>query len=224
MIAAVVPVPNEEGRLQACLSSLAHAAVHPSLAADRVVIVAVLDRCKDGSAVLAHAGADVVVDVDAGSVGAARAAGSACAIALGARWLAHTDADTTVAPDWLVAQLAERADVVCGTVAVSEWTALGQTMRRRFDARYRDVDGHRHVHGANLGVCASAYLRAGGFAPLRAHEDVDLVSRLERCGAHIAWSARPRVSTSARLRGRAPDGFAHYLRTLATGLALPVLP
>jgi hypothetical protein len=34
--------------------------------------------------------------------------------------------------------------------------------------------GHHHVHGANLGMSASAYGAAGGFPPLRTHEDVAL--------------------------------------------------
>jgi hypothetical protein len=162
----------------------------------------------------------MVIDLDAGSVGAARAAGSARAIALGARWLAHTDADTLVAPDWLAAQMEEGADAVCGTVAVADWTSLGPAVRDHFYSRYRDADGHRHIHGANLGVSAAAYVRAGGFAALTAHEDVDLVRRLEQSGARIAWSARPRVATSARLQGRAPFGFAGYLRALTSGFHL----
>jgi hypothetical protein len=70
-----------------------------------------------------------------------------------------------------------------------------------------------HVHGANLGVRADAYLRAGGFATLPEHEDVDLVARLR---ADPRVDVRPSdaadVLTSGRTTGRTPGGYAGYLR------------
>ncbi len=80
------------------------------------------------------------------------------------------------------------------------------------------VDGHRHIHGANLGLSATAYRRAGGFAAIPCHEDVALVRALQRAGMGIAWSAKPRVATSARMRGRAKGGFADYLAGLQLAL------
>jgi hypothetical protein len=95
--------------------------------------------------------------------------------------------------------------------------ALGECLRALVDEGLDQLpyDGHRHIHGANLGISATAYLRAGGFPPLACHEDVHLVSQLERCGARIAWSCRPRVTTSTRLECRAVGGFGDYLRSLA---------
>jgi hypothetical protein len=40
---------------------------------------------------------------------------------------------------------------------------------------------------------------------------------LEAIGANIAWSAAPRVTTSARVASRAPSGFACHLTLLAPG-------
>lgn len=51
-----------------------------------------------------------------GNVGHARAAGAQELLNQGVRWIACTDADSTVAEDWLVEQLALEADAVCGTV------------------------------------------------------------------------------------------------------------
>ena len=52
----------------------------------------------------------------------------------------------------------------------------GGTFRETYEIR---PDGsHPHVHGANLGVRADAYLRAGGWADLRTAEDHDLWRRL----------------------------------------------
>jgi hypothetical protein len=115
-----------------------------------------------------------------------------------------------------VHQLALRADAVCGVVSVDDWGEHAIGVAARFASRYEDCDGHRHVHGANLGVCALAYQRAGGFAADRAHEDVALVARLAESGARIAWSALPRVVTSARRRARVSGGFADYLVALAS--------
>ncbi|MEO8630862.1 MAG: glycosyltransferase family 2 protein, partial [Betaproteobacteria bacterium] len=152
--------------------------------------------------------------VDSRLVGAARAAGAARAVALGSRWIACTDADTRVAPDWLAAQLLLDADAVCGLISVDDWSEHSDEVRLAFLQRYNDADGHRHIHGANMGFSTEAYLRAGGFAPLSVSEDVSLVHALAGSGARIAWSAAPRVMTSARLESRARGGFADYLRDL----------
>jgi hypothetical protein len=84
-----------------------------------------------------------------------------------------------------------------------------------------DADHHRHIHGASLGVSSAAYLRVGGFAPLRSSEDVELVRRLDGQGATIRWTNAVRVSTSARRVARAPDGFAAHLRSVERRLSAP---
>ena len=109
MIGVVVPVHNEEACLAACLEALKVAATCDALAGEAVCIVIVLDACSDRSQriVLAHAmQADArwrldCIAVNARNVGAARAAGAKLLLERGARWLAFTDADTCVAPDWL---------------------------------------------------------------------------------------------------------------------------
>ncbi|KAB8042522.1 glycosyltransferase family 2 protein [Janthinobacterium aquaticum] len=229
MIGIVVPVHNEEACLGACLAALQAAATCPDLAGEAVSILVVLDACSDRSQriVLQHAmNADVrwrldCIAIDQRNVGAARAAGARVLLARGARWLAFTDADTLVAPDWLCSQLAQQAEVVCGTVAVEDWSPHrqhAQALRQHFASTYTDADGHRHIHGANLGVCARAYLRAGGFASLACSEDVALVTALQASGARIAWSAAPRVTTSARRDARARGGFGDTLLQVAAAI------
>lgn len=93
-------------------------------------------------------------------------------------------------------------------------------MREHYASTYNDVEGHRHIHGANLGVSAEAYRRAGGFQPLKSSEDVALVNGLLSSGAAIAWSATPRVVTSARRDFRAPDGFGATLLRVDAEAAL----
>jgi len=215
MLACVVPAHNEEAHIGDCLAALRNAAAHPALQSEPTELIVVLDRCTDATEALArHAGA-TVLQVDARNVGVARDVGARVAIARGARWLAFTDADTQVEPDWLAQQLELRSSVVCGTVQIADWSEFAPHVRQQHERSYCDRDGHRHVHGANLGVCAAAYAQAGGFDALHCHEDVALVGRLIAEGFRVAWSARPRVITSARRRARVQGGgFASHLAAL----------
>ncbi|MFM0036329.1 glycosyltransferase [Paraburkholderia strydomiana] len=211
MIGVIVPAHNEEALLAPCLAALIEASRHEDLAGEAVRIVVVLDACSDFSGAIARAYGIETLTVKARNVGIARASGADLLLADGARWLAFTDADSRVSPGWLVAQLALDADAVCGSIAVDDWSAHPHSVREYFRKTYVDADGHRHIHGANLGVSADAYRRAGGFPPLRCSEDVALVDRLIAIGAHIAWSAAPRVITSARAAARAHGGFGDTL-------------
>lgn len=215
MIGICIPAHDEEVHIAACLRAATRAARHPSLHAEVVKIVVVLDHCQDRTAALSAVWPVQCLSIQARNVGVARAAGAQHLLDAGARWLAFTDADTRVSVGWLVDQLSLGAEVVCGTVGVSGWKAHGvhaSAARRRFAQHYQDRDGHRHVHGANLGIDANAYRRFGGFAALSCSEDQALVDKLEQGGARIAWSCLPRVTTSARPHSRVEGGFATALR------------
>ncbi len=214
MIGIIVPAHDEEERIEDCVKSLINTAAHPSLAGEAVEIIVVLDACRDNTGVLARRLGARTVNLRARNVGLARQAGARTALGSGARWLAFTDADTVVAPDWLVMQLALKADAVCGTVAVEDWGAYGERIHRHFELTYTDADGHSHIHGANLGVCAAAYATAGGFLGLETGEDVALVDALRASGAKIAWSRAPRVVTSVRPNYKAPHGFGATLERI----------
>ena len=215
-VAVIVPAHDEEELIAACLESIEATARHAESDGCQVRIYVVCDACTDRTVHLAARARVTVLEVCERNVGAARAYGAARAIADGAQWLAFTDADTRVSKSWLVSQLATRSEVVCGTVAVDDWGIYGEAMSAHFARTYDDRDGHRHVHGANLGVCAAAYVRAGGFAPLENEEDVHLVKALTSIGASIAWTAAPRVTTSARVEFRATAGFGATLANVAS--------
>lgn len=211
MIAVIVPAHNEEEHITECVAALRMAARCPHLCGEQTLLIVVLDTCTDGTRHAVKQLGVTTIATDACNVGAARALGAQLALAAGARWLAFTDADTQVDPNWLCAQLAQNSDAVCGTVAVKDWGSYGEAMRSHYAATYNDADGHRHVHGANFGISAEAYEHTGGFQSLESSEDVALVRALENNGLNIAWSAAPRVFTSSRREYRAPGGFGATL-------------
>ncbi len=215
-VVVVVPAHDEVDLLPGCLAALRVAAVPVPVVVD---VVVVLDACTDGSArLLGPQERPVVVDVR--NVGAARAAGFAAADVGARTWCATTDADSRVHPRWLAAQLrwaSRGADVVVGAVAASSWDGHAPGVEELFTREYAagsSAGRHAHVHGANLGLSGDAYLALGGFSPLAAHEDVDLVRRAEAAGLVLRWALDVGVSTSTRTVGRAPDGFADHLAAL----------
>ena len=229
-VGVVVPAHNEEALLPACLAALGRAARQVSVPV-RVLVAA--DSCTDRTAAVARAHGALVISLCARRVGAARAAGMAevlrltagAGLDLAAIWLATTDADTVVPAGWLQRQVAHADqgwDVVLGTVTVADWSEHPPHTPAAFAARYASGDRpHPHVHGANLGIRASAYRAAGGFPPLRSAEDHALMAAVAEAGCSVLRADDVTVETSARRHARAPHGFSHLLRTLAprAGLA-----
>lgn len=234
----VIPVHDEQDLLGRCLDALEACIAATPLP---VTVTVVLDACSDASEAVARGRARIVT-TSARNVGAARARGFASlqqtatsssypsALAPssphaspptppppGRRWFATTDADSRVPRTWLTDQLAHArggADMVAGLVRVDDWSDWLPATRLRYLSGYHAGPGHRHVHGANIGLSAHAYQQLGGFDPLPAHEDVDLVHRAQRAGLAVAWSTADPVTTSARRAGRTPAGFATHLADL----------
>ena len=221
--AVVIPAHDERDNLSRCLNAVLAAA---SVLAVPTRIVVVLDTCTDGSGELRKLyGSEVsFIEVDARNVGASRAAGFEhardSAVPGGATWYATTDADSRVDDDWLARQVDADADMVLGVVRVSNWRHVSAATVNRYLTAYRAKSrrkgsAHGHVHGANMGFSADAYWASGGFADLASGEDVDLVRRFESAGRRIHRDADLVIETSARSQGRAPRGFASYLRTMS---------
>ena len=227
-IGVIVPAHNEQDLLPSCLASLRRAA--RAVRGVPVHLVVVADACRDQTAQVARRGGASVVGISAKSAGEARAAG-ARAILRRTRhldpadlWLATTDADTLVPARWLHQQAryaGQGWDAVVGTIRVADWSGHPPGTRSLFRERYQPgenhgprADKHPHVHGANLGVRASAYLRAGGFPALPTAEDHALVAALSAAGGRVLRTRALPVVTSARRDSRAPDGFGHYLAQL----------
>jgi glycosyltransferase involved in cell wall biosynthesis len=222
-ICVVVPAHDEEAVLPACLAALLSAARRVQRASVHICVVA--DACSDRTVEKARLAGVPVLEVRKRCVGAARSAGLAWLlgalqpIRAEATWLATTDADSTVPVHWLTRQIeyAEAgSDAVAGTVTVTDWTGHPPHLPGLFADRYATPGPyHRHVHGANLGVRASAYLAAGGFRPLQTAEDHALLRALAATGASALHVQDIAVETSSRRVSRAPHGFSHLLRRLA---------
>jgi cellulose synthase/poly-beta-1,6-N-acetylglucosamine synthase-like glycosyltransferase len=222
-VSVLIPARDEEDLLPRCLESVLNArgALRGRGTCD--VIVAV-DRSMDSTFAIAQRmlrGVGSVIRIEAGIVGVARAMAARTALreredSTSRTWLANTDADCCVPPQWLTDQLkfAESgAEAVAGVIDVDSFEEHDEMVPQRFRSTYLlHPDGtHPHVHGANFGVRADAYLRAGGWADLRTAEDHDLWARLEACGARRLSPSCLRVLTSGRRVGRAPLGFAGAL-------------
>ena len=240
-IGVVIPARNEDYSISACLESVLIALDQHGRAPEDRWVVVVADSCSDRTADLARRtlnGHGSILECSVSSSGAARRVGAAEVLTHFARapvsrfWIANTDADSCVAPDWITRQLslAERGYCgVAGIVHVDNAHGLGQDELRALLADYtiHDNGTHPHVHGANLGVRADAYLDAGCWLPLALAEDHCLWSRIKSRGWPTTSCARTIVHTSGRLHGRATGGFAdtlrHKLQLLQTG-ALPCTP
>lgn len=221
MIGVVIPAHNEEKHITDCLTSVVHAAKHPSMGSQLVTVLVVLDECSDNTAALVSAQGVESLYVTFQNMGKARATGAQELLTAGSLWLAFTDADTVVPHDWLARQIECNADAVCGTVEVDSWSEHVDLLRSL--EFYQFIENHRHIHGANLGLSAEAYRNARGLQHLAAHEDVHLVADLERIGARIVWTATNPVVTSARRDYKCRGGFGEYLASLGASLGLPML-
>ena len=222
-IAVLIPARDEEDLLPRCLKSIAAArALLPIGITSDVVVIS--DSSEDRTLEVARAivrEQGIVLHTEAGAVGIARAMAALVALrripgSVDQSWLANTDADCEVPETWLLDHLRLARSgyaAVAGIVDVQDFSEHASFVEDRFRNSYRiEQDGtHPHVHGANMGIRADAYLMAGGWAALSTAEDHDLWRRLlAGKGPHLS-DARLKVMTSGRRVGRAPLGFAAAL-------------
>jgi cellulose synthase/poly-beta-1,6-N-acetylglucosamine synthase-like glycosyltransferase len=224
-VGVVIPARDEEDSIVACVESTLQALdACAEVKASWVVVVA--DSCHDLTAALAReklAHRGTVIECSLASPGAARRCGTAEVLAHFEKhapselWLANTDADSSVRPDWIARQLELARQNFCGVAGVVRVNSVegpDAALIRELLADYaiHDDGTHPHVHGANLGVRADAYLDAGGWSNLTVAEDHCLWSRLHTRGWPLISSVSSMVFTSGRLQGRAVGGFADALR------------
>ena len=218
-----IPTKDEAERLPACLNALAgqRDPTGRPLARGAFGVVIFANNCRDASAEVAHSMAPGmpfptrVVEASllprfAHAGGARRAAMDLAETWLLARGeprgvILTTDADSRVAPDWIVNNLAAieaGADAVLGRVVLDEdGDLLPQALHDRgaLESAYEDllteiaalldpVDDnpwphHATISGATIAVTREAYRRVGGLPCVPLGEDKAFVAKLSRIDA-----------------------------------------
>lgn len=146
-----------------------------------------------------------------------------------------TDADSTVAPDWVASNLAA---IDCGADAVGGAVCIGREgldslpaqvqscyrQDRLYAERVAQLEAlldpqagdpwprHTDHFGSSLACTAEAYALAGGMPAISPLEDEAFVDALRRANFCLRHDPAVRVYTSARLEGRARVGLAGQLR------------
>lgn len=231
-IVVAVPARDEQDRIARCVLSLLTAI--DTLSAERgsrrechidVIVAVASDGSTDDTDAILDAIGRLEVSVSVvsgrwGSAGGARRAAVEHGLATITRrsvpsnsiWIATTDADSAVPADWLVrhVDLAHAGhDALAGIVELADDADRTAEVLASFTSTYViGPTSHPHVHGANLGIRASAYLAAGGFPAVIVAEDHGLWNELRRRQFRMASPTELRVFTSSRISGRAPGGFA----------------
>jgi glucosyl-3-phosphoglycerate synthase len=241
-VSVVVPARNEEELISSCLEALAE---QEGISPEEYEVLLVLDRCTDETEARAREIAEAhprfrlhFLDGPGKGSGHARRVGmelaSARLLSLGRPdgLIASTDADTVVALDWLAAQLravARGALAIGGRIELAEDSSLPESIfrwhtkrgRRRHESLLSEPDQlgkteHWQFSGASLALIAEIYQEIGGLEPRIALEDEHLEHVLRQHGVPIERLNSVRVTTSARLEGRAKQGLAHDLAAVVT--------
>jgi glucosyl-3-phosphoglycerate synthase len=236
----VVPARDEAPRIAACLKALS---AQRDMDAHSYEVIVILDGCRDRTPQVIQQTAQLLERPTVHTVTLQHPQGVGCARRLGMdiAWrrleqigkeqglIASTDADTTVAADWLSAQLAlvragaaaigglieldptERQALDPHAIAVREQNVAQRLTRAIEQTAGTAVVEHPHFSGASLALTAAAYRRCGGLPARAALEDEALAQALANQGIAIHRSRLVRVRTSARTDGRAPRGLARDL-------------
>ena len=232
-IVVAIPARDEADSIRECIESIDRAAAEVAIP---VLVVVAADSCTDRTSHAARRTRTeycelIVMKGNWGRAGAARSAAVHCGLrnvsaARGPVWIANTDADCVVPPLWLRVQLelATNLDVVAGIVELDPVTTT-PAMFEAFTSRYHlDGDNHGHVHGANIGMCATAYAAVGGWClQTVVGEDHVIWNASKEVGHRMRQTTSLRVVTSARTRSRVVGGFATDLSMLDSRQSTPMI-
>lgn len=240
-VVVAIPVRNEADKIAACLAAFARQDF------DGVFdLLFLLNNCTDATAgIIADFPASrmrVHVETRVFPPHLANAGHARRVAMLAARRLAgphgvllSTDADSTVAPDWIrrnIEIIADGADAVAGRIEMDpedfarlpprlhDDEARAQTLARLIDAIDATADPvvhdpwprHAEHSGASIAVTCAAHDAAGGIPRMPSSEDRAFFAALRGIDARIRHAPEVIVTVSGRLDGRAPGGMAETLR------------
>lgn len=237
----VVPARNEEDLVGQCIQALASQSfVSPAEYEVILILDGCTDETESRAREAALKAPDLrlhFLDGPGEGAGHARRVGmeAACSrlldIGRETGLIASTDADTVVDPDWLAAQfecLDQGARAIGGRIELSDDAGLPKGVagwrsergsRRHMDLLSESSSSgespgfleHWQFSGASLSLTAEVYREIGGLEPHAALEDEHLERILCQRGIAIERPISVRVTTSARLVGRAERGLAKDL-------------
>jgi glucosyl-3-phosphoglycerate synthase len=243
-VVVVVPAHDEAERIPACLRALATQTSVEHWSYEILVVLdgcrdATRERVLEARAQYGDLSLGVLDLGHRRGVGYARRVGMdlACRrlldVARPNGLIASTDADSVVARDWLAAKLVladQGARAIGGRIELDPLEAAGlpegvAELRRR-DAEERmslvlaraappAAVEHHQFSGASLALTAGTYRECGGLPRCEVLEDEALERELETRGIPIHRSLSVRVSTSARIDGRAGRGLSQALALAA---------
>ncbi|MEY2581653.1 MAG: hypothetical protein QOE09_1502 [Ilumatobacteraceae bacterium] len=222
-VVVAIPARDEAASIADCVRSVDQAAAEVPVP---VLVVVAADSCVDDTFAVARATSTefchlVVLKGEWGRSGAARRAAVLHGLDRVADeeplWIANTDADCRVPPMWLRIQLelATELDAVAGIVQLDPATTAPAMFEAFTSSYHLDGDSHGHVHGANIGMCATAYLDVGGWCSKTVvGEDHVIWNAIRDVSDRVQQTTMLRVITSARTRSRVLGGFATNLDKL----------
>jgi glycosyltransferase involved in cell wall biosynthesis len=237
-VIVAIPVHNESGYIEKCLGALAL-----QEGASPFDVVALLNNCTDATSRIVDGLASRLpyrlhileywLDPSVRSAGLARrmAVRHAEMLAGEGGIVLTTDADGTVATDWIAANVAAidaGSDAVAGmaeldsegTVTIPRQLQIDEEKSETFGTLLDEIDWlldpdeadpwprHTQHSGASIAVRASWLARVGGIPPVPIGEDRQLFSQLRQLDARIRHSRDVVVSVSGRIVGRAKGGMA----------------
>jgi glycosyltransferase involved in cell wall biosynthesis len=250
-----IPARNEERLILATLEALtAQITIEGSpLPSDLFDVIVFANNCSDATAAAARAFAEshprlalsvVCGELPAGRahVGMARklvmdlAASRFLAAGMTRGFVATTDADTLVEPDWIANVLFEskNVDAVAGHVTIAESDlatllapvrflyarerayrrALAEVSSALDPLSYDPAPRHASFVGASFAVASDTYVAAGGVPVLPVLEDRAFFEALCRIDARVRHSLRVRAQTSGRRISRVDGGFGSFVDEL----------
>lgn len=250
-VSVVVPARDEAETIEACLKALS---AQRGVSHERYEILLVVDSCTDDTEARARRIArkhpalrlHLLRGPGLGS-GHARRTGMDAArdrlLRLGkpGALIASTDADSAVARDWVISQLraaGQGSQAIGGRIDLQDdgslssallgWHAERGARRMRqllADPRSTGTTEHWQFSGASMALTAAVYSEVGGIEARESLEDERLEAALLDRGIGIDRLLSVRVTTSARLAGRASQGLAADLSAAARRLELgPQVP
>jgi GT2 family glycosyltransferase len=240
-VAVAIPVHNEAGYIEACLQALAQQTVR-----EKFDVVALLNNCSDGTEIVVHRlAADLPYRLQVNeywlepglvNAGVARRLAMQHAASFVGKdgVLLTTDADSTVPPDWIEANL-RYIDAGCDAVAgmsrmdpadeallpphlaedeakVMAYAAMLDEIDYRLNPTEHDPwPRHTEHSGASIAVRAEMHDAVGGIAGVASGEDRQFFDALRRIDAKIRHAPEIVVTVSGRLVGRAVGGMAETM-------------